>query len=166
MNAKQRCALRRGRHLPKLRLAPPIVLTTGVTCRGGNHGRVRARVPAVPLRSLQRKRATALLWLLRSGERRRREVSPSTGLPTPLLRWRSCTIHWKDWSRRLPGIPLLQSRRRQFCLWSTWKPVKAAKAVCFGLRMLSSSRRFSRTCPKVPLRPYARSPATPIEADG
>ncbi len=40
------------------------------------------------------------------------------------------------------------------------KPVKAAKAVFFRLRMLNSSRRFFRACPKVPLRPCARSPAT------
>ena len=30
------------------------------------------------------------------------------------------------------------------------------------IRMLSSSRLFFRTCPKVPLQPYARSPATRI----
>ena len=43
------------------------------------------------------------------------------------------------------------------------RPVEAGKGGeggVFRIRMLNSSPRFSRTCPKVPLRPCVRSPAT------
>jgi len=63
-------------------------------------------------------------------------------------------------------LPQCNSTRRQFCLPSAWKPVKAAKAVVFQIANAEFITAVFTYLPKVLLRPYARSPATRNLMDG